>query len=359
VLCEDTFGVNAGPKKSLKTHDNQAIALSIATGLNLYLDDRFPVTRTAKVAYIVGEGGELPVRRTLRRMARAYGVKPDEIANDPAFPLVVAFGAAPLNSASFESEFSELLDTHQPEVILLESFYNFHPSNVEGGNLYQRGQAIDGFHKFVRAQCVGAVSLITDHYRSTGTAKSLDLDSVAMAGQAENADSWILRHHRAEADVQAGEFHLQVGFNSRQWGGTIWNVDWHLGKFDHELGHHDGEITWEVNPPELGGGGADIPEHKTPEGRKRLILAYLDANPETSMSSACEVLGKQYRGSGEKNFRVAWTELANAKLLVQMDAKVPRKQGEGGTRLVTGRVWKRGDAKMGTVHVDGDSDAAK
>ena len=32
ALCRGTFGVNGGPKKSLKTHDNLAIALSVATG---------------------------------------------------------------------------------------------------------------------------------------------------------------------------------------------------------------------------------------------------------------------------------------------------------------------------------------
>jgi hypothetical protein len=41
VLCEDTFGPNAGPKKSLKTHDNGALALSIATGISLYCNDVF------------------------------------------------------------------------------------------------------------------------------------------------------------------------------------------------------------------------------------------------------------------------------------------------------------------------------
>ncbi|MGB0971170.1 MAG: bifunctional DNA primase/polymerase [Mycobacterium sp.] len=352
VLCADTFGVNAGPKKSLKTHDNQAIALSLATGRNLYLDERFPVKRTARVLYVVGEGGELPIRRTLRRMARAYGVSPNEIADDPDFPLVVAFGAAPMNARNFRSEFCGLLDEVQPDVILLESFYNFHPSDVEGGNLYQRGQAIDAFHKVVRRERDGAVSLITDHYRSTGTAKSLDLDSVAMAGQAENADSWLLRHHRSDPDVSAGEFYLQVGFNSRQWGGTVWNIDWHLGSFDHELGHHDGEIDWEVHPPDSAGAGADIPEHQTAQGRNRLILEYIDEHPDTSKTAACDVLAQRH-GIGDKKFRTAWTELENARLLVQAEGTVKRPYGEG-TREYKTKVWERGSANCGTIGKSGD-----
>ena len=58
VLCTDTWGVNGGPEKSLKTHDNFAIAMSIATGINLYQSELFPVLRKGKVLTIVGEGGE-------------------------------------------------------------------------------------------------------------------------------------------------------------------------------------------------------------------------------------------------------------------------------------------------------------
>ena len=55
-----------GPKNSLKTHDNQAIALAVATGMNLYRSEHSPVRHQGKVLYVVGEGGEIPTRRTLR-----------------------------------------------------------------------------------------------------------------------------------------------------------------------------------------------------------------------------------------------------------------------------------------------------
>jgi hypothetical protein len=246
VLCRDTFGVNAGPKKSLKTHDNQAIAFAVATGTPLYRNPLFPVHRPGLVLYIVGEGGEVPVRRTLHRMGRAYGLNMRDVAADPAFPLVTAFGAAPLDGDDFRDELRSLLDKHQPTLVLIESFYNFHPRNVEAGNLFERGQIIDSYHRLVREECVGATSLMTDHFRSTA-GKNLDLDSISMAGQAENADSWLIRFHRKEPAVSAGEFWLRAGFGSRQWGGTEWDVDWHLGEFDHDLGHHVGSISWDVH----------------------------------------------------------------------------------------------------------------
>lgn len=256
ALSVDTFGVNAGPKKSLKTHDNQALFFAVGTGQNLYGSQHFPVDRPRRVLYIVGEGGELPVRRTLQRMGRAYGVDMAELARDPSAPLVVAFGAAPINSDPFRDELKSMLDTHQPDVVLIESFYNFHPGDVQSGDLYQRGQIIDDYHKFVRGECEGATSLLTDHYRSTAT-KSHDLDNISMAGQAENADSWITRFHRKEPNVPKGEFYLHTAFGSRQWGGTEWHVDWNLGQFDHDLGHHVGEISWVVRSA-----------HDSPEGGK-------------------------------------------------------------------------------------------
>lgn len=355
ALCRDTFGVNGGPKKSLKTHDNQALALAVATGQNLYRSDEFPVRRQGRVLYIVGEGGQEPVQRTLHRMARAYGLNPADIRQDPDFPLTVAFGAAPINSDQFRDEVKRMLDKYQPELVLIESFYNFHPRDVQAGDLYQRGQIIDAYHKFVRAECAGATSLLTDHYRSTGTGRSLDLDSISMAGQAENADSWITRHHRKDPNVPEGEFWLRTGFNSRQWGGTEWQIDWNLGPFNHDVGHHVGEITWEVTSAVSAEKKDGRDRADTSAGRQGLILEYVRANPETSKTAACDVLATRH-AMRAKNFRVDWQELESAGLLVQdPDGQVPRKFGDT-VRMVKGKVWKcaSGKIRQADLREDGD-----
>lgn len=252
LLVRDTFGVIAGPKKSLKTHENHALALAVTTGQPLYNHAPFAVPKAGSVLYIVGEGGQGDVQRKLQRMCLTYGVDPREVAEDEQFPLHVAFGATSMTDPRFEDELKGMLDETQPDLVLIESFYNFHPEGVETGNLYQRGQAIDGFHKFVRGECAGATSLMTDHYRSTGN-KGNDLDMIAMAGQAEVADSWITRYHRAEPDVENGDFRMRQVFGSRQWGGRELDVDWHLGRFDPETGSHVGggehggdRIRWTV-----------------------------------------------------------------------------------------------------------------
>jgi hypothetical protein len=276
----------------------------------------------------------------------------NDVMRDPAFPLVAAFGAAPLDSSGFMDDLKRMLDTYQPLLVLIESFYNFHPADVNAANLFERGPVIDAYHKSVQAGCAGATSMMTDHYRSTGTGKSLDLDSISMAGQAENADSWITRFHRKSPNVPEGEFWLQTAFGSRQWGGTEWHIDWDLGPFNHEVAHHVGEISWDVRPAaEAGGARIDGPAaHETPGGRRDLILAYVDANPATSKTSACEVLAKRH-GVHEKNFRVDWEELVTAKLLVQNpDGRVARKFGDS-TRMVKAKMWKRSDGKIRVADV--------
>lgn len=346
VLCADTFGVNAGPKKSLKTHDNQAMAFAVATGINFYRNPLFPVRRTGAVLYIVGEGGVNPVRRTMHRMARAYGLNLADVARDPDFGLIPAFGAAPIDSEAFRDELRRLLDTHQPELVLIESFYNFHPKDVEAANLFSRGQVIDGHHKFIRNECDGATSIMTDHYRSTG-GKSLDLDNISMAGQAENADSWITRIHRKEPDVAAGEFMLQTGFGSRQWGGTEWHIDWHLGTFDHDTGAHTGEISWDVHPQNApgsakgtsGGNAANGADPNTMVGRRALIVDYIAAHDMEPKTAVCDQLAKTHR-VGVKKFRDAFDSLVNDRQIVQNPVIVTRPYGND-VRNKTVVGWKR------------------
>ena len=295
VLCRDTSGVNAGPKKSLKTHDNQAIALAVATGMNLYRSEHFPVRHQGKVLYVVGEGGEIPTRRTLRRMVRAYELDLNVVAQDPAFPLIAAFGAAPLDSPQFCDDLKLMLDEHQPDLVLIESFYNFHPAKVNAANLFERGPVIDAYHKLVVSECEGATSMMTDHFRSTNRSKSFDLDSISMAGQAENADSWILRDHREKPNVSEGEFWLKVVFASRQWGDGEWEIDWHLGPFDHDLGHHVGEITWDARPAMAA--TAESPDSKTAE---RICQVVMDNPFELTETSVLDKVG----GKREKAYEV-------------------------------------------------------
>ncbi|MDP0398915.1 bifunctional DNA primase/polymerase [Tsukamurella strandjordii] len=346
ILVRDTFGVVAGPKKSLKTHENHALALAVATGQPLYNHAPFSVPRSGRVLYIVGEGGQADIQRKLQRMCRTYGVDPSDVARDPQFPLQVAFGAAPMGDARFTGELKGMLDATQPDLVLIESFYNFHPEGVEAGNLYQRGQAIDAFHKFVRSECEGATSLMTDHYRSTA-GKGNDLDMISMAGQAEVADSWITRHPYADADVDAGQFHLRVAYGSRQWGGREYDIDWHLGRFNEDTGSHEGadsddRITWTIAPSGEGtatdkkGGGARGVSVEV-RAREALFSSIMN-NPDRVKSWHISTANEMVKMKRE-NWGGVWAELETTHRITSEKKKLP--YGDGTKDRVT-EVWSPG-----------------
>lgn len=333
ALARDTFGPNAGPKKSLKTHNNQAMGFAVASGLDLFGCDQFKVPRPMPVLCIIGEGGELPYRRLLQRVARAYGVDLADI------PLTVAFGAAPLGTPQLTDEIKRGLDVVQPGLVILESFYNFHPADIEAGNLYSRGPRIAEYHNLIRGELAGATSLLTDHFRTTNN-KSLDLDTIAMAGQAESADSWILQNHREAPDVGAGEFRLLTAFESRQWGGTRWEVDWHCGPFDTALGQHIGEITWDVRPADATTAASDRKGIIGHNDLQTLICEYVGGNPDEKESTiVAHIAGVHH--VGDKRVKAAFLDLAKQNLL----SKQPGKVQEGG-REVTRPVWRLGNARV-------------
>lgn len=333
ALVEDTYGVNAGPKKSLKTHDNASMALALGTGKNLYLDSRFEVARSSRVLYVVGEGGQNQVRRLLHRMCTAYGVKPQDVANDPSFPLQVAFGAAPLDSPKLREELKALLDAHQPDAVFMESYYNFAPSGLQGGDVYSRGPVIDDYHKFIRAGNSGTVSLLTDHYRK-GT-NSLDLDAISMSGQGENSDSWIMRAHREEPDVPNGEFRLTTMFSSRVWGGCVFDIDWHVGPFSHDLGYHVGEIGWAVK--EHSGlaqvQSANTKPKLTDDAVEAAIFAYMNLNGASTKSEIHDGVNKDYKIPVHR-IRDKWANLVANQDIYEHEGKTTGKDGKQRKRMV-------------------------
>jgi hypothetical protein len=154
------------------------------------------------------------------------------------------FDAAPADSQEWRDAVNAALDTFQPGLVVLDPLYAFHPPNIEAQNLYSRGQMLTELNTLLGRE---AAFVVADHFKKTGSG-ALDLDSIAQVGMSQWADSWILQRHRSPAQVDQGEFFLEVEFGSRQWGGRAWEVDWHLGAFDDDTGEHEGEVTWDVRP---------------------------------------------------------------------------------------------------------------
>ncbi len=113
---------------------------------------------------------------------------------------------------------------------------------MKASDLHQEATVLNGLS--VPCADAGASLLVTNHMNQTGAGVSLK--RITMAGSGEWADSWVLLAHREDPDVANGQFRLGVEIGSRQWGGTSWELDIDIGRFDEDTGTHDGDITWDL-----------------------------------------------------------------------------------------------------------------
>lgn len=313
VLARNTFGPAAGAKKTLKTYNSLAMGVAVAAGVSLYKYAKFAVTRAEPVLMIVGEGGEIPYRRILQRMATAYGVDLKDL------PIYTLFGAAPMDSVAFQEEVKAALDKVQPALTILDSLYNFHPGGIENGSLYDRGPLLAEYHRFVQEELTECTSLIVDHFNKNTSA--LDLDSIGMTGQSQNADSWILQRHRKPPVVDAGKFYLGVEFGSRQWGGWEWNVNWNIGAFDHDAHEHVGDISWQVlEAAEDKAEKENVKirtKYNTDEIRVK-ILEFIDSEEFTSRDEAVRHINGHTK-IAVNTLRANWSDLLKEEAIVKND----------------------------------------
>jgi hypothetical protein len=151
------------------------------------------------------------------------------------------FEVAPFGSGPFQASLARDL-AKQPALMLVDPLYAFHPSTVRSSDLYDRG----GMLSAISSPCMeaGASLLIPDHWNKTGSGRGLD--RISQAGVQEWADTWLLVSHREPANVGEGHFRLLVEIGSRRWGGSTWELDLSIGRFDVDLGEYHGEISWEL-----------------------------------------------------------------------------------------------------------------
>jgi hypothetical protein len=276
MLAHPTYGPIGGERKSLKTYIATFIALGTAAGASIF--DHFEVAQTARVIAYVGEGGRIPYTRRLERVADAMGITLADL------DLLTSFDVAPIGSDRFRESLHRDLD-QGPGLVVLDPLYAFHPPATSASNLYERGSMLAS----VSGPCVeaGASLLVPDHWNKTGSGRGLD--RISQVGVQEWADTWLLLSHREDPDVEAGLFRLTLEIGSRQWGGSSWNLDLDIGRFDPDLGSHDGTITWDLRRA----AGKPSRDTKTEDA----ILALLNDQPFELTESAVirEIGGRKDR----------------------------------------------------------------
>jgi len=234
LLVDPTYGFLGGEKKTLKTYVSTFIAVGMATGQAIF--DQFEVDSPGAVVTYVGEGGRIPYTRRLERVAASMGVKPREM---PFFP---SFDIAPISSPRFVDTLRRDLEEYDPALVLVDPLYAFHGAQTNASNLYEEGALLSS----LSGPCTEAYAscIVVSHFNKTGTGRGLD--RITQVGGQEWSDSWMLLSHRAAPDVDNGRFRLLFEVGSRQWGGSTWELDLDVGRFDVEMGEFDGAISYDL-----------------------------------------------------------------------------------------------------------------
>lgn len=236
LIVEPTYGMIGGERKSLKSYFGMFVNLGTASGASIF--GQFHVDEPGPVVAYVGEGGRIPYTRRLERVAACMGVDLDTI------PMLNSFDTAGLSSTKFQLSLRRDLAELEPVLVSVDPLYAFHgTSKGGGGSLYEEGALLNALSE----PCVeaGASVMLTTHYNKTGTGRGLD--RLTMSGGQEWSDSWWLLSHRQPPDVEGGRFWLRLEVGSRQWGGSQWDLNLSLGRFNAELGEYDGEIDWDIS----------------------------------------------------------------------------------------------------------------
>jgi hypothetical protein len=235
MLVHPTYGMLGGEKKSFKTYVGTMIDIGIATGIPIL--GRFSIDRPGPVVVYMGEGGRVPYTRRLERIAAAMGVTLDDA------PLNLSFDTAGIGSVRFGDSLRRDLDQIEPVLVHIDPLYSYHPEKVNASNLFEEGAMLANLSSMCLAN--DASCILTTHFNKTGSGAGLD--RLTQAGGQEWSDTWFLLAHRGKADVARGLFKLTLEIGSRQWGGSTWNLDLDVGRFDEDLGEFDGSITWDLH----------------------------------------------------------------------------------------------------------------
>lgn len=272
MLVRPTYGMVGGEQKTLKSYVSTFLDLACATGTTLF--GQFTVDNPGPVVAYVGEGGRIPYTRRLERIAAAMGIHLPDADFHPTFDV------APVSSLIFDESLQRDLEELEPALVHIDPWYAYHGAGSEGKNLYAEGFLLSGLSQ----PCIdaGASLLVNHHFNQTGVSKGIA--RLTMAGAQEWVDSWVLLAHRTEPDVPNGRFSLTMTVGSRQWGGSVWDLDMDVGRFDVDLGEYEGTISWDLNRASAGRSDRD-------QAKVRILAAIIEHPGTLSKEDAAKAAG--------------------------------------------------------------------
>lgn len=240
-----SYGMKAGPEKSLKSWLDAYENVCVAAGLPLF--GRFEVVTPGPVVVFSGEVADWLYRRRARHIGRSLGLTDAQINR---LPIYVSDDRATTRSPEFQRALAHAFERYEPVKVSLDPLYSYHGADVEAGNVHAAAEVLNAVSD--PAMAAGASLSVVNHFRKD-TGGRLKLVDITQAGGREWVDSWVLVAHRERPDLQRNEFRLDLSVGSRHWGGRDWELDVSLGGFDADRFEYTGRATWELREPQ----GAD------------------------------------------------------------------------------------------------------
>lgn len=324
LLVRPTYGMVGGEQKTLKSYVSTFIDLAVATGTPLF--GEFAVDNPGPVCAYIGEGGRIPFTRRLERIADAMGIDAGDADFHPTFDV------APVASLIFEESLARDLTELEPALVHIDPWYAYHGPQSEGKNLYAEGSLLSGLSQ----PCIdaGASLLVNHHFNQTGVSKGIS--RLTMAGAQEWVDSWVLLGHRTEPDVPNGRFALTMTIGSRQWGGTTWDLDMDIGRFDIDTAEYEGTISWDLNRATAGRSDRD-------RARARILAAVIDAPGQLSKEDIAKAAGIKMEDA-----RTLVDTMQDSGFLAPKLVDVPIKNG-------TRKMWRYWPTSVASDEVDDEA----
>jgi hypothetical protein len=272
-LVAGSYGMLAGPEKSLKTWIAVFESLAIATGKPLF--GRFEVVKPGPVLFFTGEGTAGLLWSRLRHAARGMGI---EDADFDALPIRVCDDVGPLTGAAFQQTLAHEIATREPVLTIIDPLYTYVAADADAGNLFSMGSFL------VAASSVtseAGVALKIGHHLRKSAGEHPTLADVTQSGSREWVSAWQLVSHREPPDLERGIFKLRLGVGSRVGFGGVWELDIVLGPFDEDTLQYSGTPTFLIRR------GSDASAEQAEQREHARLEA--DADALARLGGSCQV----------------------------------------------------------------------
>lgn len=314
-----------------------SLAAAVSTGFS-YLD-RFPVATSGPVLYLSGEGGQVEFQSRHQVIFKRYGLKPNETAD---LPFHTMFDVAPLDDSDYLAALKHHLDAVQPNLVVIDPLYAFHPRDVDVSNVYSRGQMLAQIRSYIEPY---AALIIGDHINKSAKDDNLDLDDIGFSGVSQWADSWSLQCHRSPFVGMGADncAKLRVEFGSRRTGSMRYDIDWHLVR-DMADPHviKWASCDWAVLNPGGSSQGATAKRQLDNEVEAiRELQNYVDAHPDENKTNILGNLAELFSWPGRDLWRKLWARSVRENYIISVKSTVERPYKDS-SRAYDVETFKRG-----------------